>query len=657
MKKTLTTLCLFIGLCIPIVAQNIVREFGKYTGEEFKMGKYDKDPSAEAVAMYDIGSSYFIFYDNGYQVVFERRTKIKIFNSAGLKYAQMEIPYYQKDNKNEKVIELEGNTYNYENGIIRKTPLDEKNTYNEKINEHWLVKKFAMPDVKVGSIIEVKYKIISPYFFNFRSWEFQKKIPVIYSEYVTKMIPFYEYTYKLQGASKLDCYNHYEEKGNQQSLGTIKFNNMIYEFIMRDVQAFKDEAYITSMEDYILKLDFQLAAFHSPSGGDEQIMTTWPKLIDDMLEDESFGKYLQACKRNSEEIVEAMKMTNKTGLEKAACIDKYLKSNYYWNGNYSKRSTKSAKNFLKTKTGNSADINLLYVALLNAAGIESYPVLISTRDNGKIKYDYPFQQFFNDVIVTAKINEANVLLDATEPLSSFRLIPSECLNDKGLVVKKDKEKYVWLNIKSSVDSDISYQIDLNPNVEKDSVDCGFISQSTGYDAVNLRKKFLKNPKEFRISLSINNMILKDSIKAENLHEIDQPFESRFGTAYSLDRIEDKRLISPFCNLIITENPFKKEVRTYPIDMVYRHSRSYSAIVHVPNGYKILSLPENMDIDNNEVRIQYQAENTNDGTIKITGIYQFKKDVYDPSSFTELKGYFNKIIDKFNEKVVFSKVNP
>jgi hypothetical protein len=153
------------------------------------------------------------------------------------------------------------------------------------------------------------------------------------------------------------------------------------------------------------------------------------------------------------------------------------------------------------------------------------------------------------------------------------------------------------------------------------------------------------------------MILKDSIKAENLHEIDQPFESRFGTAYSLDRIEDKRLISPFCNLIITENPFKKEVRTYPIDMVYRHSRSYSAIVHVPNGYKILSLPENMDIDNNEVRIQYQAENTNDGTIKITGIYQFKKDVYDPSSFTELKGYFNKIIDKFNEKVVFSKVNP
>ncbi|MCX6221281.1 MAG: DUF3857 domain-containing protein [Bacteroidia bacterium] len=655
MEKNLITIYLFTALCLPLSAQNIVREFGKYTGEEFKMQRYDKDPSAEAVVLYDIGSSYFMLYDNGYQVVFERKTKIKIFNKAGHKYAQIEIPYYKKDNKDEKVIELEGNTYNYENGLIRATPLNEKNTFNEKVSENWMVRKFAMPDVKDGSIIEVKYKIISPYFFNFRSWEFQNKIPVIYSEYVTKMIPFYEYTYILQGASKMDSFNHYEEKGNEQSFGSIKFNNMIYEFIMKDVPAFRDESFITSTEDYILKLDFQLAAFHSPNGGDDQIMTTWPKLIEDMLDDEAFGKYLQACKKKSEEIIDTMKLATKTSLEKAAYIDKYLKSNYNWDGNHSKRSTKSAKNFLKTQTGNSAAINLLYVALLNTAGIEAYPVLISTRDNGKIKVDYPFQQFFNDVIVTAKINDSNVLLDATEPLSSFRQIPSECLNDKGLIVKNEKGKYTWLNIKSSVDSDISYQIDQNPNIEKDTVDCKFQISSSGYDAINLRKKFLKNPKDLKAELSIGNLILKDSITVENVHEIDKPFENKLVSGYTIDRVGDKILLPPFCNFIIAENPFKKELRTYPIDMVYKHTRSYVSIIHIPKGYKVFSIPENMDMDNDDFRIQYHAENSDSNTIKITGNYEFKKDVYASSSFLGLKGYFNKIIDKFNEKVVFAKV--
>ena len=206
MKKYLMAICLCALINTIILAQNFTHEFGKFSGEEFQMERYDKDPSAEAVVIYDIGSSYFRLTDEGYRLIFERKTKIKIFNKAGLKYAQFEIPYYIKNNDEEKIEELEGNTYNYENGIVRKTSLDLKSTYIEKESENWMVKKFAMPDVKDGSIIEVSYRITTPYFFNFRSWEFQNKIPVIYSEYVTKMIPFYEYNYILQGASKFDSF-------------------------------------------------------------------------------------------------------------------------------------------------------------------------------------------------------------------------------------------------------------------------------------------------------------------------------------------------------------------------------------------------------------------------------------------------------------------
>ena len=74
------------------------------------------------------------------------------------------------------------------------------------------VKKFAMPNVQVGSIIEYKYSIETPYKFNLKDWEFQRKIPTIYSEYTVRMVPFYEYTYLMQGVDKFDIQNSYKVK-------------------------------------------------------------------------------------------------------------------------------------------------------------------------------------------------------------------------------------------------------------------------------------------------------------------------------------------------------------------------------------------------------------------------------------------------------------
>ena len=195
-------------------AQEYTHEFGKYSNEEFQLKRYEKDTTAEAVVIYDIGESRFEDNGNGFEVVFERRMKIKIFTKAGFNWGQISIPFYIAGSRAEIVEDLKGNTYNYENGKLRISALNPKNSYNEKYNEHWFDKKFAMPDIKEGSVIEVYYRLRSPYLFNFRNWDFQAKIPVIYSEYKTKMIPFFEYTYLLQGANKFDDYRTYSESIN-----------------------------------------------------------------------------------------------------------------------------------------------------------------------------------------------------------------------------------------------------------------------------------------------------------------------------------------------------------------------------------------------------------------------------------------------------------
>lgn len=651
MKRQLFLIC-FISFVQLTMAQNYTHEFGKYSNEEFRLQKYSKDPSAEAIVIYDIGKSYFNSTDEGFELIFERRTKIKIFTKAGLKWAQISIPYYEENNKNEEILDLKGNTFNFENGEIRISPLDIRNSYNEKYNEHWHNRKFAMPDVKEGSVIEISYQIISPYLFNLRNWEFQNKIPVIYSEYTTKMIPFYEYTYILQGASKFDDFKSFVEKGLPNRVAQIDFQNMVYYFVMKDIPAFKDESFITSTDDYIIKLDFQLAAIHYPTGGDVTIMTTWKKMSEEMLDNDNFGKYLKNSKKKGKEIIDTMKIASLSTYEKARIIEHFVKSNFNWNGNNDKFSNKSVKDFLVTKTGNCAEINLFLTGMLNAAGIEAHPVIISTRSHGKIKLDYPFHHFFNYVIVVAKIDSSSILLDATEPLSNFSEIPTRCLNDKGLVIQKNKVE--WVDLKSTSISSIEYKFILKPDTTNNTISESCRIITTGYNAIDYRNKFSGSYKELKINLLGNSSLLGDSLKPINLVQIEKPFEIDFNKKNQIETIEDKIIISPFCKTVITENPLKQVFRNYLVDFTYKKAFKFQSNIVVPHGYKLLKKPEDLNINNNMIKITYNTENENSDTIKVMGVYEFKKDIYGISEYFDLKSYFNKIVDKFNEQLVFVK---
>ena len=189
---------------------------------------------------------------------------------------------------------------------------------------------------------------------------------------------------------------------------------------------------------------------------------------------------------------------------------------------------------MTSKTGNSADVNLFYTAVLNSLGVEAYPILISTRSNGKLKLNYPFLHFFNNTLVGAKIDGQYFLLDGTDPLSSFSEIPTDCFNDKGLLVKKNKEYVEWLTLNSTTESGIHYKMDLTPKLDRDSISGHFSIASLGYDAIELRNDFTKSIKKLKNKLFLSNINLLDSIKATNLHELDKPFELGFAQSVYIE---------------------------------------------------------------------------------------------------------------------------
>jgi hypothetical protein len=309
------------------------------------------------------------------------------------------------------------------------------------------------------------------------------------------------------------------------------------------------------------------------------------------------------------------------------------------------------KGFVKNKKGNSADINLFLTGMLKAAGLEVYPILLSTRNHGKISANYPFLDYFNYVIVYAKIDDSLVLLDATEPLCNFNELPTRCLNDYGFIVQKKKEE--WLQFHSNFVSEMNYNFIIKLNANNDSIINRCKLMITGYDAIDYRKKFANGYDKVKDNLIGKNSVLIDSIKFVNLYEIQKPFGINFKEMMRIGFVDNKIIISPFCFKAITENPLKMPERNYPIDMVYRKSKSYHSTIVIPNGYKIFSKPANIEINDSLVHLQYMVDVDNE-SVDITGVYEFKKDVYPKSDYFALKEYFNKIVDKFNEKVVFVK---
>jgi hypothetical protein len=386
---------LFLSLQAKVQAQNFSKEFGKLGKDEADLAYYGPNKSAEAVVLFDIGKSYFEDYNDNFKVIFEESTRIKIFSEAGLKWAEVEIPYYHESQLFEEVYDIEATTYNPVNGVFNKTSFNAANCHDEKVNEYWTIKKFALPDVKAGSIIEYRYKIRSDYKFNLRDWKFQSKIPTVYSEFEVSMIPFYEYVFLLQGGAKFDSQTSHEAAGLLRQYGPVNYHDVIYTYVMKNIPAFNDEEYITSINDYQIKIGFQLSKVISIAGITTKVISTWPDLVKDLMKDASVSKFAKRSEKLAEKLYSPDSLKNKSQQAKFDFILNYVKANYNWNKMNGKYASKSTSDLLKDKVGNDADLNLFTIGLLNAAGIEAYPLIISTRENGKVPLEYPYLKFFN----------------------------------------------------------------------------------------------------------------------------------------------------------------------------------------------------------------------------------------------------------------------
>ena len=641
---------LTIALSISLQAQ-LSREFGKVAKEEYEyIPEFESD--APAVVLFDIGKTKFIDDDGWYKVQFTRIRRIKILTNEGLDFAEFKIPYYVDGyGKTESVSHIVGYTYNLENWTVSKDELQETSVYEEEINKNWKRKVFAMPNVKVGSIVEIKYVLESPFYFNLPEWEFQSAIPTVYSKYEAKMIPFYTYQMLMQGASEFDEYTSKEDGGISRRWSTIEFSDMTYTYALKEVPSFdKDEAYISSSNDYIIKLRFQLAKYYSPSGGTTDIISTWPKLTEELVDHGDFGKYVKKVHGIAKSIFETELPIAGLDLEtKAQKIIEYAKANLSWDGYYGKYARESPKEIMKRKEGNSAELNLLMIGMLQEAGIDAKPVIISTRNHGKVWKEYPFSSFFNYVVALVDTGSGLYLADATEPLLAHNRIPTRAINGQGLVVI-DKQEF-WVDLYSSILATDQKQISIKIDPDQLTADVMVSSVLSEFQALNVRRQFDNDTTKIRDEYLDNGFTEVKSVITRDYEKPTKNYRIKVSGTYPVERFGDQLVVKPFLYFPQSENRLKRAERTYDVDFIYRRKNLFNSTIEVPEGYTASYLPETLNINDDMVEISYEARQMGN-FILVTGIIDFKQPVYTAAQYKKLKKYIDNIVQQFNESIVF-----
>ena len=653
--RHLFTLTLIFSLYSWCNSQDERFKFGQVTYRELEIRRYDKDTAAVAVVLDEFGKAY-MDDANDHNILFDYYVKIKILKGGGVSYGDYAIPLRKSEKNAEKLNAVKASSFNMENGSMKETKLDFKNVFTENAGKYYDLKKFAIPNVRVGSVIEIYYRLESPFISNFHSWEFQAEIPKVKSEFWAIIPAYYLYNIALKGFQKLSKQESSVIK-DCITIGSSKAGCSKMEFAMIDIPAFIEEEYMTAKSNFLSSINFELSQITNSNGTRDKITKEWKDADDEMKRHQYFGLQIKRGKDIVDRQVEQIISGETDELRKAQKVYDFIKSRYRWNAVYGKYSEFGIKKAFESKTGNVGDINLSLIAALDYAGLDVEAMMVSTRENGNATELYPVLTDFNYVVAKVNISDKVYLLDATDSYYPFGLIPQRCLNGKGRVL--GGEGSYWYDIKPTQKEKKMTVVNLS--LDKDGVMKGSLDFTyVGYSAVRFRKRVSEFNSEKEYIEDYEKNLHGISIKKfefKNLDDLQSPVILKLEIDLEADGNfrDDHFLFSPFLLDRRKENPFKASERLYPVDFGSQVEETIILNLDYPSDYEIDGLPSKVALGLPQGGGRYLFEVQNTGNkLTMNNSLLIAKPIFTSSEYHYLKELFNNIIAAQQTELVFKK---
>lgn len=640
MRKTIALITV-LGLTLPVFAQRDkdIPAFGTVDKADLLLKECDFDKDAEAVVLFDAAEAYL---DPFGSIELQRHVRIKILKDKGLKAADIHIPYHSYRN-DENIKGLTAQTYNLDAGgntII--TKVEKKLIYEKPIDKRYSEQVFTFPEAKAGSIIEYKYTHTN---IGLTNWYFQRSIPVKYSRY---RVDFPE---EIEFISTPICVLPVQQKSENRSRRNIKVLSM------SNIPALRDEPYISCEDDYLQRIETRPIAINPAGAPRQSLVRTWPQIIRLLMEDEDFGIQLKREIPRTTDLDEALKKLT-APYDKMVTIHNYVRKNMEWNNYGSIWALNGVKSAWKDKKGTSGEINLILVNLLKDAGMKASPLLVSTRNNGRVSTATADYRQFNKVLAYVTIGENNYVLDATEKYTPSKLIPYDVMYSEGLVIEKiDTWEWGW-RVLWDEKPFFKETVIVRADIDEQGVMKGDASV-TCYDYSRIqRMPTLKKGKDKLIEeyfTATNPGVKVDTLSIEN-EDIDSlPLTQNIKFNQPVSSSGDYKYFSVNLFTGLEKNPFVADNRFS--DVFFGANQNYQVVANItiPENYEFEALPKSVRMIMPDTSISITRRiNSEKNILAVRISLEFKKPFYSTEEYPDFKEFYKQLYALLNEQYAIRK---
>lgn len=348
-----------LAVMVPARAENWL----PITGEELQMTDAPAAPRAPAIYLYrqverdDISHTERVYM------------RIKILTDEGRSQGNVAIRF---DKERESIRDIEARTIRPDGSAVK----FDGTVYDKPLIEgrgvHVMTKTFSLPEVQPGCIIEYRYERLTPLHYVIGSqWIVSADLYTRLARF--SLIPYRGYTLRTTSPAGLPF----------ATVGP-KFEHGVYTMVTRDIPAFITEEYMPPADELRMRVDFVYLQDSIIDKDDATFWSRWGKRANDV------AKRFMDQKRSMQAAVAETLSAGDSPEQKLRKL--YARTLQIRNLSLDRRRTaqeaerESAKDnedvadVWKHGYGSEHQITWLFVALARAAGFESDPVALSTRN-------------------------------------------------------------------------------------------------------------------------------------------------------------------------------------------------------------------------------------------------------------------------------------
>ena len=610
----------------------VTMPFGKVSKEDLELKSCDFEPDANAEVLFDKGD---VSFSAG--IAFKRHIRIKVFNDRGKDWGSQKIEYIGISEV-QQITDIEAETINLNNGNIEVFKVEKKDFYKQRADRTFYTIAFSMPNVQPGSVLDITYTVFSHDANLFPDWYFQSSIPTRYSEFKAS-IPGELY------------YKPLEKVTQPYAKNTEDFKAMV------NIPSLRDEPFMGARKDNLQHIQYLLGSAQRSSGGTSEYGNTWKQIGKAEIRYTDFGQQMDRGLSGERVILDKAKAIKDTSA-KIAFIFNEVKNAMKWNEIDEPYTQDGTSEAWTKKAGNSTEINLILYHLLHKAGINALPMMVSTRQHGKVNPGYPNPYIFNRTVAYVPGDATNFyVLDATGKYNVYNEIPAPLLNGMGFYIDDDHEKYDLLFLNKT--EPVKQMVTINAEIKTGGKMAGNAHiNSYSQNRIDAIKRYKTDGEKKYIEylLDKDNSLGIGSLKFENMEVDSLPLLQVIDFNQELTG-SDENYIYFNSNLFtqFRQNPFLSDNRVTDIDFSYPASFALNGTFKIPAGYKTDALPKSatMTMPDNSISFK-RIVSEEDGIIAMRYYISFKRSIYFKENYAEFHEFLKKMYEMLNEQVVLKK---